>query len=76
MTLPPIPSYTTGISIPSTCMHAFQKLNDKEEAQDVVHELFTQLWNKRRELDIHTNLMGYLYMGVRNKESTNCTWWQ
>lgn len=48
-------------------VHAFQKLNDKQEAQDVVHELFAQLWNKRRELNISTNLMGYLYTGVRNK---------
>ena len=31
-------------------VHAFQKLNDKQEAQDVVHELFAQLWNKRKEL--------------------------
>lgn len=48
-------------------VHAFQKLNDKQEAQDIVHELFAQLWNKRQELNIHTNLVGYLYTGIRNK---------
>ncbi|MDQ8005170.1 MAG: RNA polymerase sigma-70 factor [Pedobacter sp.] len=48
-------------------VHALQKLNDKQEAQDVVHELFAQLWNKRQELNIHTNLIGYLYTGIRNK---------
>jgi len=48
-------------------VHAFQKLNDKQEAQDVVHELFAQLWNKRKALNINANLMGYLYSGVRNK---------
>lgn len=48
-------------------IHAFQKLNNKQEAQDVVHELFAQLWNKRKELNIKTNLLGYLHTGVRNK---------
>lgn len=48
-------------------VHAFQKLNDKQEAQDVVHELFAQLWNKRNDLNINSNLIGYLYSGVRNK---------
>jgi len=48
-------------------LHAFQKLNNKQEAQDVVHELFAQLWNKRRELNISNNLIGYLYTGIRNK---------
>ena len=48
-------------------IHALQKLNDKEEAQDIVHELFAQLWNKRSNIQIHTNLAAYLYSSVRNK---------
>jgi RNA polymerase sigma-70 factor (ECF subfamily) len=32
-----------------------------------VHELFAQLWNKRKDLNISTNLTGYLYTGIRNK---------
>ncbi len=48
-------------------VHAFQKLNDKQEAQDVVHELFAQLWAKRMEINVHSNLVGYLYTGIRNK---------
>lgn len=48
-------------------VHAVRKMNNKPEAQDVVHELFAQLWNKRHELNIHTNLEGYLYTGIRNK---------
>jgi len=48
-------------------VHAFRKLNDKQEAQDVVHELFAQLWNKRATLEIRSNLVGYLYAGIRNK---------
>ncbi|PSL45415.1 RNA polymerase sigma-70 factor (ECF subfamily) [Chitinophaga niastensis] len=45
--------------------HANNKLYDREEAKDVVHEVFTMLWSKRGSLQI-TNLSGYLYTSVRN----------
>lgn len=47
--------------------HAANKLQDLEEAKDVVHEVFFCLWNKRTELRIHSNLSGYLYAATRNK---------
>jgi RNA polymerase sigma-70 factor (ECF subfamily) len=48
-------------------LHAYQKLRDKEEAEDILHELFAQLWNKRDTLSINSTLSGYLYTAVRNK---------
>lgn len=48
-------------------IHAFNRLKDEEEADDVVHELFTTLWTKRNELELKTNLSGYLYQAVRNR---------
>lgn len=48
-------------------LHAYQKLRNKEEAQDILHELFAQLWNKRNSLVINSGLSGYLYTAVRNK---------
>lgn len=33
-------------------IHAYRKLNHKEEAQDVIHELFAQLWTKRETIEI------------------------
>lgn len=48
-------------------LHAYRKLLVKEEAQDVIHELFSNIWNKRTELDIKSNLSYYLYTAVRNK---------
>lgn len=48
-------------------VHASNKLQDLEEAKDVVHEVFFCLWNKRTELRIHSNLSGYLYAATRNK---------
>lgn len=47
--------------------HAYKKLGNAEEVKDVLQELFTQLWNKRAEINVATNLSGYLYAGIRNR---------
>lgn len=47
--------------------HAYAKLQDREEAKDAIHELFTVLWLKRQDIAIDTNLSGYLYCAVRNR---------
>ncbi|RQO74899.1 RNA polymerase subunit sigma-70 [Pedobacter sp. KBW06] len=48
-------------------IHAYNRLRNQEEADDVVHELFTSLWTKREELFLKTNLSGYLYQAIRNR---------
>ncbi|WP_316793203.1 RNA polymerase sigma-70 factor [Pedobacter frigoris] len=48
-------------------VHAYKRLQDKDEAQDVIHELFAHIWNKRRDFFIKTNLSAYLATAVRNK---------
>lgn len=47
--------------------HAYKKLKNKEEAQDLVQDVFAMLWDKRAELQIANNLAGYLYSSVRNR---------
>jgi RNA polymerase sigma-70 factor (ECF subfamily) len=47
--------------------HAYKKLGDPEEVKDVLQELFTNLWNKRVDIPVATNLSGYLYAGIRNR---------
>ncbi|HEX8020956.1 RNA polymerase sigma-70 factor [Mucilaginibacter sp.] len=47
--------------------HAYKKLKNKEEAQDLVQDVFATLWLKRAELQIVNNLAGYLYSSVRNR---------
>ena len=47
--------------------HAWNKLRNKEEAQDVLQEVFTKLWLNREHMQITTNLSGYLYSAVRNR---------
>jgi len=48
-------------------IYAFKKLQDKEEAKDVVQDVFVSLWNGRKEFTLQTTLAGYLYTSVRNK---------
>lgn len=47
--------------------YAFRKLQDKEEARDVVQEVFAGLWNNRSNFILKTTLSGYLYKCVLNK---------
>ncbi len=47
--------------------YAFRKLQDKEEAKDVVQEIFINLWNQRKTFVLQTALSAYLYKSVLNK---------
>lgn len=46
---------------------AAKALRGKDEAEDVVQEVFLSLWNRRRELQIESSLAGYLQTSVRYK---------
>ena len=46
---------------------AYQRLGNREEAKDIVHELFLALWEKRNSIIISQNLRVYLYTAVRNR---------
>lgn len=45
----------------------YKRLREREEAKDLVHELFLSLWVKRAELSITTGLAAYLYTSARNR---------
>ncbi|WP_121811326.1 RNA polymerase sigma-70 factor [Mucilaginibacter kameinonensis] len=48
-------------------VHAYKKLRDEAQAEDIVQELFAKLWFKRDFIDIDQNLSAYLYSAIRNK---------
>jgi RNA polymerase sigma-70 factor (ECF subfamily) len=52
---------------------AYKRIRDKDEAKDIVQEIFVRLWNNREELQIKNSLRAYLYRcalnGVLNKVS-------
>jgi len=48
-------------------LHTRKLLGDKDEAKDLVQDVFYTLWTKVKELDVRTNLKGYLYVTARNR---------
>lgn len=48
-------------------VHAYKKLRDEAQAEDIVQELFAMLWFKRDFIDIDQNLSAYLYSAIRNR---------
>lgn len=48
-------------------IHAYKRIRDREEARDLIHELFTALWDKRAKIVLKTALSAYLYTAVRNR---------
>lgn len=48
-------------------MHAYKRIRNADEAEDLVHDLFTVLWNNRDTFVLKTHLSGYLYAAVRNR---------
>lgn len=48
-------------------LHALKRIRNREEAKDLVQDLFITLWDKRKEIELKTHLSGYLYTAVRNR---------
>lgn len=44
-----------------------KKLNNKQEAEDIIQEIFITLWNNRLDLFIQTSLPTYLFTAARNR---------
>lgn len=45
--------------------YAYVIIKDKEEAKDIVADVFVELWHKRHRLTIHTGYRSYLLVCVR-----------
>lgn len=48
-------------------LHAWKILDDKDEAKDLVQDLFFSFWEKVADIEITSNLKGYLYRSVKNR---------
>lgn len=46
---------------------AYKKLRDKDDAKDIVHDIFLQLWNNRTSLNIYSSFSGFLFITLKNK---------
>lgn len=49
------------------CRVAYKKLGDEELVEELVQDVFLNLWVKRKSLDTEGNLQAYLYATLRNK---------
>jgi RNA polymerase sigma-70 factor (ECF subfamily) len=63
------PSYTVIYDRYSELLfrHAYNMLEDRAEAEDVIQEVFLMLWTKRAEMTNARSLSAYLYSSVRNR---------
>ncbi|MDD2952964.1 MAG: RNA polymerase sigma-70 factor [Parabacteroides sp.] len=48
------------------CQYVYGLLMDKDDAEDVVQELFLTLWKNRERIEIRENVSGYLYRMARH----------
>jgi len=46
---------------------AYKRLRSREEAKDLIHELFLTLWTNRENLFFTVSMPAYLYSSVRNR---------
>jgi RNA polymerase sigma-70 factor (family 1) len=47
--------------------HAYKWTKDRDDAKDIIHEVFSNLWTKRETLSYSGNLGPFLYAAVRNR---------
>ncbi|MEP6730249.1 MAG: RNA polymerase sigma-70 factor [bacterium] len=52
---------------PGLCSVATRQLRSRAEAEELVQELFLDLWRRRGQLAIEQGLSSYLYTAVRNR---------
>lgn len=48
-------------------LHARRMLRDDQEAQDIVQELFAEVWRRAPEISFNVKLSSYLYKSIRNR---------
>ena len=46
---------------------AYNRLNSKENAEGLIQEIFTELWEKRSRLHIHKSLASFLFTALKYK---------
>ncbi|MVT09658.1 RNA polymerase sigma factor [Chitinophaga tropicalis] len=56
----------------SLLMEAYHKVRNRQEAEDMVQEIFTSLWQRRKELTISSSLKHYLSRAVHLQYAYKC----
>jgi RNA polymerase sigma-70 factor (family 1) len=48
-------------------VHAYKRLHNKEDARDIIQDLFIALWTRRGDFILTSSLRAYLFTSVRNR---------
>lgn len=48
-------------------LHAYKMLGNREEAKDVLQDVFAGLWGKRHSIEVESDLSPYLYRSVKHR---------
>ncbi len=48
------------------CFYAVRFVEDMENAEEIVQDIFFNIWNNRAKLNVNTSIKSYLYATVRN----------
>ena len=51
----------------SLCVYARRIIKDADASEDIVHEVFIKLWEKREQIDPQQSLKSYLFTSVHNR---------
>lgn len=51
----------------SLLLYAYQKVNDREVAEDIVQDVFLSLWIHRGQIDFTLPIQGYLFRALHNR---------
>lgn len=51
----------------SLCQHTYKRVKDMDAVEDILQELFVQLWERRKTLDKDMDLQKYLFGAARYK---------
>lgn len=57
---------------PLLLMEAYYKIRSTAEAEDMVQEIFTSFWNRRKEIPLTIPLKNYLYKAVHLQYAYKC----
>lgn len=49
------------------CQYVYGMIANRNNAEDIVQELFLHIWENRKKLDIHDHVSGYLYRMAKNR---------
>ena len=48
-------------------LHAKKKVRNKEDARDIIQEVFISIWNRRAYIEAQSEIIPYLYTVLKNK---------